>query len=107
MRKITFLLSILFIVFFTSCLDKGEVSPRLTGDENLPEHLKGLKIDKVGIGGGNDIYVATIPNHQTISLSYVEGKTTENVVVILPDNERTIFAKEILMENDSMILIRK
>lgn len=111
MKNFVFLLSVLCAMILTGCLGKGETRGKLNGtEENLPEHLKGLKVDCIGIGGGNYIYVGTLPNRETVSLSYPEGKTKEHVIIVLPDNncnERTITAKEIIMENDSMILIKK
>lgn len=107
MKKIILLL--LSALILTSCGNKGEFSQKLNGDENLPDHIKGLVVDHVCVGGGEWIYVGTLPNHNTTSIKYKDGKTSEYVIIISDEinRDRTIRVKEIMMENDSMILIKK
>lgn len=97
-------------VLIAGCVKKGEVSNKINGElQNLPEHLNGLTVDYVGVGDGNGIYIATLPDRQTISEAYQSGKVQVSVIVVLPkgNNARTVYAKEILLENDSVLLIRK
>jgi hypothetical protein len=112
MKKIGLILVFLCSVSLMGCMNKGDSTQYLNGSEdlaNLPEHLKGLKVDYVAISDGNGIYIATLPNAKTMSLEYSQGKTSENVIVILPNDtkQRVINAKTILLENDSVILISK
>lgn len=112
MRKIGLILVVLCSITLMGCMSKGETTQYLNGAEELsglPEYLKGLKVDYVAISEGNGIYVATLPNANTVSVEYTQGKTTESVIVILPNDssQRVINAKAILLENDSVILIRK
>ena len=111
MKNFALLLCVICFITLFGCMDKGYYEQRLDGTETtLPDYLKGMKADAVGINGLNYIYVATFPDKETVSLTYSQGKTKESVVIVLPDsncNQRTIYAKEIMMENDSMILIRK
>jgi hypothetical protein len=109
MKTKFFIAVLLLVVVTTCCLNKGEASQNLNGDENeLPDELKGLKVYTVGIGNLNNVRVAVL-NGEINSLTYTEGKATKTTIIINKDryNKRTIVAKDIVMENDSLILIRK
>lgn len=103
----TMLLSSLII----SCSKKGETSQKLYGNEaGLPAELKGLKVYNINTNNtGGVVKVAILPNNEVNSLTYAVGKTIQTTVIINQNsyNERTIVAKEILVENDSIIVIRK
>lgn len=110
MKKFALALCAVYFITLSGCIDKGEVTSSLNGTEsNLPEHLKGLRVDRVGIGSGNEIYVATFPGHDVISTQYQTKESNKRVVVILPakDTTRNIKIKEILFENNSIILAKK
>jgi hypothetical protein len=107
-KLISAVLLVLIGLTMFSCDDPGVAYSRLNGDEqNLPEELRGLKVYSVSLGEGNFIKVAVLGN-QTSS-TYQVGKVQETTVVVNKDhfNERVIVAKEIIMENDSLILIHK
>ena len=112
MKKII-MLSIVSAIVLTGCNSgkKGDIESMLNGTEqNLPEHLNGLTVDLVTVSERRaPIYVATLPGHNTISMNYQLGKTSQSVIVAIPDEspQRIIQAREIIMENDSMILIKK
>ena len=115
--KITYSILIVCLIgifsVVSSCnVDAGHSKPIMSNgdDTNLPEHLKGLKVDKVGLGGV-DIYVATLPDHNVVSTEYSSGKTHTSVIVILGDSitndERIIKGRKILLENDTVVMILK
>lgn len=112
MKKLI-MLSIVSAIVLTGCNNEklGNTESRLDGTEqNLPEHLKGLTVDLVTVSKrGSFIYVATLPRYNTISMQYQSGKNTETVIVAIPNEspQRIIQVKEIIMENDSMILVKK
>lgn len=99
----------IFSVVSSCSVDAGHSQP-IMDNGDLPEHLKGLKVDKVGLGGV-DIYVATLPNHNVVSTKYNYGKTHTSVIVILGDSitndERIIKGRKILLENDTIVMILK
>lgn len=107
MKKI-FLLFALILVF-TSCEDAGVTHLRLNGDvNNLPPELKDLKVYSVSLGGGDWVKVGII-NNNVNSMTYAVGKTIESVIIINNGStaKRVINAKQIISENDSIIVIRK
>lgn len=103
--------AIVFLLFMAiSCGDDaGVTKQRLQGNEQqLPDELKGLKVYVVSTGGGNYVKVAVLGD-QVNSSTYQVGKIQETTIVIRKDHydERQIEVKEILMENDSLMLVRK
>ncbi len=103
MKKL--LILVLTLTLF-SCSQKGETINLLNGNENnLPDELKGLKIYNVSTGSGNAVKVAIIDN-KINSTTYRKGKITESVIIINNDN-REIIVKEVIIENDSIIVCRK
>lgn len=108
MKKIFLIIMIVFA--FSSCEDAGVSHLRLTnGNENLPAALKNLKVYSVSLGGGDWVKVALIDG-QPNSTTYVKGKAIETVIIINNnDNKsvRMINAKQIISENDSIIVIKK
>ena len=95
------------VIFLTACKEPGTTRWVLNGDEiNLPVELKGLKVYFVSTGGGNGIYVALKENTTSTSLRYTEGKTSKNVI-ILENNKSNKSLKEVVFENDSIIVLKK
>ena len=107
MKKLIFA-TILILTFFSSCGTPGETTQVLRGDEmNLPEELKGLEVYEVDLGPEGFIYVATLDNNIN-SLKYSKGKNTEEVLILATDKtQRMIQIKNIISENDSVIVCRK
>lgn len=95
-------------IYFTSCHDEAGVTvKKLNGDEeNLPKELKGLKVYLVSTGDNGYIKVAVM-NGEVNSTTYTEGKIQTSTVLINNKNVRTIEIKQIMLENDSMIVCRK
>ena len=109
MKKTLILLSLLLITIVISSCKSGDTYQTLKGNElGLPDELKGLKVYSVRTEGGGLVRVGLL-NNTVNSLTYTEGKTTSTTIIINKDNycERTIIAKEILSENDSIIVIKK
>ena len=105
MKKIFIILTSLLIL--SSCDDPGTVRKELTGFEsNLPEELKGLKVYNVAIENGNHIKVAFMEGFNSKSLIYRSGKIDETTI-ILESSGRVIRVKEIISENDSIMVIKK
>lgn len=104
----TKILIVLFMALMVVSCEKGTTKQKLFGDEaTLPAELKGLKVYNVSTGI-SEVKVAIL-NGQVNSLTYPVGKTQSTTIVIRKDHydERLIEVKEILMENDSLMLIRK
>lgn len=94
--------------FLPSCNDTPSHDVLIeNADAHLPEELKGMKVYRVQNGwDGNNFLVAIVPNSQTTSLSYLEGKNREYVLVVEPQAEPRHIKGQILSENDSLIVIR-
>ena len=108
MRKILYCLLLLVAM---SCEDAGSSYIRLNGSESkLPPELKGLKVYSVAIEDGGYVRVAIL-NNQINSLNYIAGKQNCSTIILnnnaRTNNIRTIYAKEILSETDSIIVIQK
>ena len=106
MKKIFLVLSLSVVMF--SCIDEGETFTHLNGNEqNLPPELKGLKVYWVYTDdGGSGVNVAVL-NGEVNSLTYKSGKTQISTIMVDKQNNRIIEIKEILIENDSLIVCRK
>jgi hypothetical protein len=105
------------ILVTTSCERKGDTKQQLTGvEENLPPELKGLKVYYVATSSLGYVKVAVLPDNRINSTTYAVGKTQETTIIIDPadqygdvygENYRTITAKEVIYENDSILIVRK
>jgi hypothetical protein len=109
MKKVILSLTLISAIL-TSCRDAGTTSLRVNGKEQaLPEELKGLKIYDVSEGGVSSVKVAVLEG-RVIGTTYQEGKYTESVVNIYKNKEkptRSFLEENVLVENDSIIVIRK
>lgn len=107
LSTITIALLTLVTIVFSSCEEAGVTYKRLDGDEQtLPDALKGLKVYSVSIGKGDYVKVA-IMNGEINSTTYLKGKYHETILQVNNQNGKLVKVKEILMENDSMIVCRK
>lgn len=74
-----------FAIFAMSCElmpEPGITEVRLTGNENdLPPELKGLKVYSVRLPDWDWVRVAVL-NNDVNSLTYRQGKATQNVIII-------------------------
>ena len=106
MKKYTFI----FLLFaFASCAPAGTTSTQLDGNEkDLPDELKGMKVYKVWVEDGNYIRVAVL-NNQVNSLTYNNGKGAPHTTIMVnaSGESKTIQVKEIISENDSIIVCKK
>ena len=111
MKYLKFFLLLITITLFSCDTKKGDTSTVFNGTENLPNEIKGLKLYWVNTSDGalsNGIYVGYLEGYNTTSLNYQSGKTHTSVVLVTPKNDvKTILVKEILVENDSIIVIKK
>lgn len=93
-----------------ACKKSGTTIQKLYGtEEALPQELKGLKVYTVHLDeNGNTVMVAILDNDIN-SVTYREGKQDKTAIVINKDSydERIIIAKEVVMENDSLMVIKK
>lgn len=109
MKKITLITLIAVCFLFTaSCQEAGTTSKQLTGlEQNLPEELKGLKVYWVWTGKSSGVNVAILDN-KINSLTYSEGKSTTSTILLQKEEDnKLIKVKQIIMENDSLIVCRK
>ena len=110
MKHIFKVLVIITLMFtFSGCMEKGETYKLLNGTEgNLPPELEGLKVYSVGTGNDGTIKVAIL-NNEVNSVTYSVGKYEETTIIINQNTkkQRVINAKQIISENDSIIVIRK
>ena len=109
MKKIVRILSILVIVIsMFSCGKAGDIRKYYVDDSKLPIELQGLKVYTVCYADEQWIRIAVL-NDKINSISHDEGtnnRTTVTTVVVSSSN-RIINAREIISENDSIIVIRK
>ena len=114
MKKIQFttkafaLASVLLCAVLTSCQDDAGITSKiLTGEEQkLPDELKGLKVYWVSTGYGSGVKVAIL-NGQINSTTYQVGKTNQSTIILNKQNSSLIEVRQILVENDSVIVCRK
>lgn len=101
---------LIFAMFlFAGCYEKGKTYEQLSGfEEALPPELKGLKVYSVKISDWEgDIKVAVLDD-QINSIKYTVGKFSEAVLILnSKNNKRVIEVKDIISENDSIMVIRK
>lgn len=110
MKKLSTIAIVLFTlvtIALSSCEDAGVTSQKLDGNEQtLPDELKGLKVYSVSIGEGDYVKVA-IMNGEVNSTTYLRGKYHETILQVNNHQGKLIQVKDIVMENDSMIVCRK
>ena len=106
MKNLIKLFAIAFIAVFVLSCSKGSTSVKLNGDESdLPPELKGLKIYSVSTGMGG-VKVAIL-NNQVNSVTYPVGKSKETTILLNQKENKMIVAKDIIFENDSIVIVRK
>lgn len=107
MKKLITLITIILTI--TSCSDPGSTRVTLNGNEStLPDELKGLKVYNVATDNLGYVKVAVL-NNQINSTTYTVGKTQQTTLII-NNNQTTpkvIQVKNVIMENDSLIICRK
>jgi len=104
MKKL--ILSITTLLLITSCSDPGTSEILLDDHKNLPSELKGLRVYNVSTGNGTSVKVATL-NNDLNSITYQEGKLNESVMLINKQTNKIIQVRDVVMENDSLIICRK
>jgi hypothetical protein len=95
---------IVSLLFLFGCKDKGVSEVELSGFENnLPAELKGLRVYNVSTGNGGYIKVAILNNSPVVT------KIDSHITIIMGKNvkDRIIYAKQIISETDSIIVIKK
>lgn len=96
--------ALILCLSFISCQEVGDSSNILTGQEqSLPNDLKGLKIYSVSLGKGDYVKVAILDKN-VMSLTESNNRETKSLLIL---NNNKIKVKEILIENDSIIVCRK
>lgn len=106
-KVVKFLIGMVFVVGLTACGHTGETIVRLNGNEAaLPAELRGLKVYRVQLEGGNWCRVAVL-NGTVNSVTHTTGKLLTTTIIINGNTSRTITAKQILSETDSIIVIKK
>jgi hypothetical protein len=94
--------ALILCLSFISCQEVGKTSNVLTGQEqSLPNELKGLKIYNVSLGNDGYVKVAILDNN-VMSLTETHNHETKSLLIL-----NKIKVKEILIENDSIIVCRK
>lgn len=89
-----------------SCEQAGTTSINLYGEEDkLPQELKGMKVYKVYVDGGNYVRVAVL-NNQINSLTYPVGKS-QQTTILSKETGKLVMVSNIISENDSIIVCRK
>lgn len=106
MKKIITLITLIMTI--TSCAEPGTHRVTLNGNEStLPDELKGLKVYNIATDKG--FVKVAVMNNQINSTTYTVGKTQQTTLII-NNNQTTpklIQVKNIIMENDSLIICRK
>ena len=103
------LLALTVVMMMASCEDGGTTRISLSGDEQLlPPELKGLKVYSVATGGGSYIKVAIL-NGEVNSVTEHVNKHDQTTILLNKQQSpsKVIEIRDIVMENDSMILCRK
>jgi hypothetical protein len=103
------LLALTVVMMMASCEDGGTTRVRLSGDEHLlPPELKGLKVYSVATNSGSYIKVAIL-NGEVNSVTEHVNKHDQTTILLNKQKSpsRVIEIRDIVMENDSMILCRK
>lgn len=104
MKAIIVILGMLLMV---SCSDAGVTRKTLNGDEStLPDELKGLKVYSVSTGDGNYVKVAILDNKLN-STTYKVSKHEESTIILNKEASNVVDVKEVVYENDSIIIFKK
>ena len=105
MRNFLFLILVTFL--FGSCENYAEPAVNY---RNLPTELEGLKIYPVRISDSEIIYVGVMEGMRVTNVS-TTGKHPEHTILIgdtiRTENHRVVNASKILMENDTMMVLKK
>ena len=72
----------------------------------MPPELKGLKVYTVWFNSVDYVNVAVLDG-KTNSTTYQKNKTQETTIMLNHRNTTSIREKEILLENDTLIVCRK
>ena len=109
MKTKTILTIICMITIITSCSVPISDVKLKAKEQDLPDELKGIQIYNVETESGYDVKVAVL-NNSVNSLNYPvnSGKYVFHKSVLIVNKDSTaIEVKEILFENDSIIVCRK
>jgi len=106
MKKLLLILGLSVMLF--SCEPPGSSRIKLDGNENLlPAELKGLKVFRVELGGGDYCKVAILDN-QINSTTYYQNKSQRSTIILNKNQQSKIISyKEIILENDSILILKK
>jgi len=102
------LLLLAFLSLFVFCVDPGVTNEVILEKQNLPEQFKNLKIYYVSVGNGSYVYIASL--NDAINSVSTTGKAAETVLMFdngFSSSRREIGIKNIILENDTMIIARK
>lgn len=108
MKKIVLSLFALSLLL-SSCRDAGTTDLYVHGEEPaLPQELKGLKIYAVSDGYGGRVKVAVF-QRQVVGTRYQSGKYHYDAVNVYKEDgtARSYPASNIIVENDSILVIKK
>lgn len=89
--------------------EAGVTSRELTGrEQNSPSKLKGSKVYWIWTRkqAGNGVHVA-ISNNKVNFVTFPVGKSQQTTVLLNSQSNKLITVKQILLENDSLIICRK
>lgn len=105
--KNSILALLLLTSYLFSCSSEGETHISLDGTQsNLPPELKGLKVYTISTSPISYVKVAVL-NNEINSTTYSEGKTSESTIIINQKTGKIYQVKEIISENDTIIVARK
>lgn len=99
------ILLLLVLVFGLVSCEKSSTMEISSYD--LPPELEGLVIYKIPTGIGLTSVRVAVLNKEINSLNYSSGKTNKDVFLINKKTNDVIFVKEILIDNDTLIVARK
>lgn len=101
-------LLVLCALLLAACAPVGETRQKLSGfEQNLPDEIKGLKVYRVIVDDANNYVYVGILNNQINSVSGYNGKTLTSTILVNPNNQDVIQIKQVLVNNDSIIVCRK
>ena len=108
--NLVFLGLITLFGIFASCTDAG-TTEKFAGYDNTiikPCIINGdtLELYQYYYNTGSAIWIAKSKNYSTTNLTYRVGKHDESVIILNGDPYRRIHGT-VIMENDSMVLIKK
>lgn len=113
MKKLVFALVIATISWsITSCTEsKTDVTQMKVKDEDLPNELRGIKFYRVYTENGASFVLATTPTQTAVTKYKANGIVDSRTVGILESDslsnkQRLIEIKEIISENDSVIVCK-